>query len=151
MYTETPLHIAAANGHIKCLEILLKNGADVRSQFGEKKSTALHLAAEDDSLECVKLLLDAGADINSRNVDNQTPLHVACLSQSVETVEILIKYGADISLTYRDGRTAIHASIVKEVWYLLLIRDLFQSFIKNKCIIIICYKNIILYNLLIKV
>lgn len=43
MYTETPLHTAAGLGHKECMELLLKHGADVRSQFGKKRLTALHL------------------------------------------------------------------------------------------------------------
>lgn len=114
VFTETPLHIAAAMGFPECLKVLIDAGADVQSQMGQKKNTALHLAAEDDFLDCVKILLAAGANVNAINFDDQTPLHVACLSQSIETVEILIKHGADVKAIYRDGRTALHASIVKE-------------------------------------
>ncbi|XP_031618662.1 transient receptor potential channel pyrexia [Contarinia nasturtii] len=114
VYTETPLHTAAALGNIQCMKLLLAYGADVRSQFGKKRMTALHLAAQDDYTDCVKMLLEHGANVNAKNVDGKTPLHLACLSQCAETVEILIANGADVNETYSDGRTALHAAIVKE-------------------------------------
>ncbi|XP_062539583.1 transient receptor potential channel pyrexia [Armigeres subalbatus] len=114
VYTQTPLHVAAANGFVECMDLLLNYGADARSQYGQKKITSLHLAASENYLECVKLLIAAGADIDARNRDQQTPLHLACLSQCHETVTYLITHNADVHAIYRDGRTALHASIVKE-------------------------------------
>ncbi|EAT44480.1 AAEL004179-PA [Aedes aegypti] len=114
VYTQTPLHVAAANGFVECMDLLLNYGADARSQYGQKKITSLHLAASENYLDCVKLLIAAGADIDARNRDQQTPLHLACLSQCHETVTYLISQNADVHAIYRDGRTALHASIVKE-------------------------------------
>ncbi|XP_055544901.1 transient receptor potential channel pyrexia [Wyeomyia smithii] len=114
VYTQTPLHVAASNGFVDIMKLLLDHGADARSQYGKKKITALHLASSENYLECVELLITAGADIDARNQDQQTPLHLACLSQCHETVTYLIEQKADVHAVYRDGRTALHASIVKE-------------------------------------
>lgn len=114
VYTETPLHTAAALGNFNCMQLLLAHGADVRSQFGKRRMTALHLAAEDNYSECVKLLIEHRANVNVRNIEGKTPLHLACLSQCAETVEVLIANGADVNAAYNDGRTALHAAIVKE-------------------------------------
>ena len=113
VYTETPLHVAAAMGSAVCVRILLEYGANACVQFGPRKTTALHLAAEDGNAECAKLLLDAGAEINARNHRFQTPLHIAALAQSGETMELLLKRGADPNVEDSDGRTPLHGAIVK--------------------------------------
>ena len=113
VYTETPLHVAAAMGSAVCVRLLLEHGANVRVQFGPRKTTALHLAAEDGNAECAKLLLDAGAEINARNHRHQTPLHIAALAQSGETMELLLKRGAKPNAEDTDGRTPLHGAIVK--------------------------------------
>lgn len=113
VYTETPLHVAAAIGSAACIRLLLEHGANVLVQFGPRKTTALHLAAEDENAECSKLLLDAGAEINAQNHRHQTPLHIAALSQSGETLELLLQRGADPNAEDTDGRTPLHSAIVK--------------------------------------
>lgn len=113
VYTETPLHVAAAMGSAACIRLLLEHGANVLVQFGPRKTTALHLAAEDENAECSKLLLDAGAEINAQNHRHQTPLHIAALSQSGETLELLLQRGADPNAEDTDGRTPLHSAIVK--------------------------------------
>ena len=113
VYTETPLHVAAAIGSAACIRLLLEHGANALVQFGPRKTTALHLVAEDENAECSKLLLDAGAQINAQNSRHQTPLHIAALSQSGETLELLLQRGADPNAKDTDGRTPLHSAIVK--------------------------------------
>ncbi|XP_063220667.1 transient receptor potential channel pyrexia-like [Bacillus rossius redtenbacheri] len=113
VYTETPLHVAAARGSAASVQLLLEHGADVRVQMGPSKTTALHLAAEDESAECARLLLDAGADVDAPNSRLQTPLHLAALAQAGETLDLLLRRGADPSALDVDGRTPLHGAIVK--------------------------------------
>ncbi|KAG8229256.1 hypothetical protein J437_LFUL007180 [Ladona fulva] len=114
VYTETPLHVAAAFGFSDCLKLLLENGADVRVQFGPSKATALHLAAQDGNADCARLLLDAGADTGATNNRMQTPLHLAALAQSTDTLELLLQRKADPNAVDADLRTPLHCAIVKE-------------------------------------
>ncbi|EEB19032.1 transient receptor potential channel pyrexia, putative [Pediculus humanus corporis] len=113
VYTETPLHVAAAMGFASCLKLLLDHGADFRVKFGTAKSTPLHLAAEDGNAECAKLLIEAGADLMSRTNRIQTPLHLAALAQSVQTLELLLMHRADPNAEDIDKRTPLHCAIVK--------------------------------------
>ena len=113
VYTETPLHVAAAMGFASCLKLLLDHGADFRVKFGTAKSTPLHLAAEDGNAECAKLLIEAGADLMSRTNRIQTPLHLAALAQSVQTLELLLIHRADPNAEDIDKRTPLHCAIVK--------------------------------------
>jgi len=54
----TALHAAAQYGHTECLQLLIKNGADIKIQnfFGE---TALDFARKSQSTECITLLENA--------------------------------------------------------------------------------------------
>ncbi|RYP71615.1 hypothetical protein DL769_004655 [Monosporascus sp. CRB-8-3] len=55
---ETPLYLAAKNGHIHVCQYLLERGADVNFQGGRgHKRTALHAAALADDVELTRLLL----------------------------------------------------------------------------------------------
>ena len=58
------LHFAAEENHIKIIDILLKNNADIEAmtKFGR---TPLHLASLKGLIDSVKLLLDYGANVNS--------------------------------------------------------------------------------------
>ncbi|KAK6638913.1 hypothetical protein RUM43_007183 [Polyplax serrata] len=113
VYTETPLHVAAAMGFPSCLKLLLEYGADFRVKFGPTKSTPLHLAAEDGNAECAKLLIEAGADLGARTSRMQTPLHLAALAQSAQTLELLLLNKADPNAEDVDKRTPLHCAIVK--------------------------------------
>ncbi|XP_053095149.1 caskin-2 isoform X3 [Pangasianodon hypophthalmus] len=70
----TPLHLAARNGHKDIIRILLKVGININRVT--KAGTALHEAALYGKTEVVRLLLDAGIDGNIRNSYNQTALDI---------------------------------------------------------------------------
>lgn len=55
-----PLSCACANGHERCVRLLLEAGADVNSQENEGQ-TALVNATERGHKSCVDLLIKAGA------------------------------------------------------------------------------------------
>ena len=59
----TALMSAAATGKDKCVEILLKSGADV-NHYDQHGETALVYAAMKGSDPCIKLLLKAGVEIS---------------------------------------------------------------------------------------
>ena len=59
---DTPLMLAASQGHVKIVTILLKHKVDVNKQnIRGVEKTALILAAEQGSLEIVSALIDNGA------------------------------------------------------------------------------------------
>ncbi|KAI3323848.1 ankyrin [Xylariaceae sp. AK1471] len=57
------LHIAAWNGNIDSVKLLLERGAQVDSCTKDRGCTPLHLAAQRGHQEIVKLLLDRGAEL----------------------------------------------------------------------------------------
>ncbi|XP_045576246.1 caskin-2 isoform X3 [Salmo salar] len=70
----TPLHLAARNGHKDIIRLLLKAGIDINR--ATKAGTALHEAALYGKTEVVRQLLEAGIDVNIRNTYNQTALDI---------------------------------------------------------------------------
>ncbi|XP_023994595.1 caskin-2-like [Salvelinus sp. IW2-2015] len=66
----TPLHLAARNGHKDIIRLLLKAGIDINR--ATKAGTALHEASLYGKTEVVRQLLEAGIDVNIRNTYNQT-------------------------------------------------------------------------------
>ncbi|XP_003427723.1 kinesin light chain-like [Nasonia vitripennis] len=69
----TLLHYAAANGHNRIVEVLLKNGADV-NLINIKGDTALHEAAANGLLNIVMNLLKFGSMYDVRNNEGATAL-----------------------------------------------------------------------------
>jgi ankyrin repeat protein len=87
----TPLHIAAQNGHLEIVKVLLKFGAIIDSQ-DECGRTALHLASRAGHEQIVTALLKHGSDINMLSKDSCTPLHsaMADIEISRNVIQILI-------------------------------------------------------------
>lgn len=76
---QAPLHVAAIQGAIDVVQLLLASGAivDILDVNG---CTPVHCAAElgtEQHMAVVKLLFDAGADINATNSVRKTPLHLS--------------------------------------------------------------------------
>jgi ankyrin repeat protein len=98
-WRETPLLIAANNGHRSAVEALLKHGADP-SLCSEAGWSALTFAAHKGYDDIVALLLRAGAPVNCRvTEDSSTPLHKACAGSKpghLTAVKLLLENGADV-------------------------------------------------------
>ncbi len=64
------LHLAAAGGHVDCVELLLQRGFDVLRRDRMDNATALHWAAQEGHLGVVERLLQAGADLHGEGDDH---------------------------------------------------------------------------------
>ncbi|KAL7472551.1 hypothetical protein ACHAXS_012928 [Conticribra weissflogii] len=98
-WRETPLLIAANNGHVEAVKALLDAGADP-SLCSEAGWSALTFAAHKGYDEIVGLLLAAGAPVNCRvTEDLSTPLHKACAGGKpghLSSVQQLLEGNADV-------------------------------------------------------
>ncbi|XP_055387350.1 serine/threonine-protein phosphatase 6 regulatory ankyrin repeat subunit A isoform X6 [Condylostylus longicornis] len=123
----TPVHVAAKNGNLATLMLLLEDKGDPlsKSNIGE---TPLHLACRNCHPEIVKHLIDTvketrGAEmaskyINKLNDEGATALHYACQitkedvkipESDKQIVKTLIENGADVSVqTKAANETAFH-------------------------------------------
>src|SRR5947208_918863 len=89
-----PLALAAWNGNVETLRVLLGRGADVRLP-GANGWTALHVAAGWGKTEAARVLLDAGADANASAPCGFTPLGMAIEAGHTPVVRLLLERGAD--------------------------------------------------------
>ena len=89
---ETPLHMAARNGHTAVVKLLLAENADANVQNNDGV-TPLHYAAVNGRRNVVDVLLAAGANINAKDELGQTPLHMAEGSGRKDVAAMLRQHG----------------------------------------------------------
>ena len=97
--------MAAANGHVDCLKILLQNNASLNQATTTDGVTPLHAAAGNGELSAAQLLVVHGASIDAVTAFNDTPFsdaaeeghqHLAEWLNAVATClrcELLLHYG----------------------------------------------------------
>ena len=95
----TPLHQAAKNGDEKCLDLLLKAGANVHVTTLYRGS-ALFETVERRFLVCSKALIQAGADGNNA-------LSTAARSANARHVDVLLQIGVKVNECLSDGGNSL--------------------------------------------
>ena len=105
----TPLHLAAAEGHVEIVELLIAAGADVakRNKGGE---TPLLTAAFSGAAGVVHVLLQKGACVRATDADGSTSLILAAKEGHVAAVQVLLRMGARVNAPMPDGSTALHVA-----------------------------------------
>ena len=100
----TPLIIAAHNGHLNSVKILLGYGADIEARGtlntgGQviEGCTPLWAAAYTGHLDVVKLLIEQNADVDGRASKGSTPLRAAAHEGHLDIVRCLVESGADVN------------------------------------------------------
>jgi ankyrin repeat protein len=84
----TPIQSAAAAGHEKIVNMLLKHGAEpnVHEQSGY---TPLHAAAQNGDIEMIRTLLYGGAGLDLKSNDGKIPLDLALDAGHIEAARLL--------------------------------------------------------------
>jgi ankyrin repeat protein len=85
----TPLHVAAREGDVEMIRLLLahRSPVDPRDRY---RATPLHYAAARKQVGAVRALLAAGADRRAENTSRETPLKLAW-GTDAESVRVLLK------------------------------------------------------------
>ena len=105
---QTPLHLAAIQGHTAITDYLLKNQAqtDVQDSSG---ATPLHEAVRYGNVAIAKLLLATGANVNAKDNLGKTPILLAIPEEANKDIySTLISGHADVSMKDTYGDTVLH-------------------------------------------
>mmetsp|Transcript_27152 Transcript_27152/g.56530 ORF Transcript_27152/g.56530 Transcript_27152/m.56530 type:complete len:949 (-) Transcript_27152:246-3092(-) len=99
----TGVHVAAEEGHLECVELLIEAGADV-TVLDEEDRSPLLLAVKGNYGEVASTLIKAGADPNTPYVDDEGESHNLLMDsiivENADFALLLIEHGAD--LYYKD-------------------------------------------------
>lgn len=102
----TPLMLAAYNGHVEIVRYLLDERARIDARNAQGR-TPLIFASTGSFPETVRLLLERGADPNATDdAEGWSALMFAAAEGHEEVVRTLLEHGADPTLEDRDGETA---------------------------------------------
>jgi len=108
----TPLHEAAQDNNIPCMNTLIEFGADLE-EADKNGETALHYATAGEKPIAAEWLLDRGANLEARNQSGKTPLLLAAQGY-VEVLDFFLKRGADSAAVDKDGDTVMAHAIQGE-------------------------------------
>ncbi len=102
------LMIAARNGDLSLLELLLKHQANVNQHANSNgmMATPLILAAAHNQTEVIKKLYSAGAKLDVTDVMGNTALHWTLGAPNNSTTDLLISLGANTEITNQYGISA---------------------------------------------
>ncbi|KAJ8769478.1 hypothetical protein K2173_002968 [Erythroxylum novogranatense] len=126
--------MAARRGDLRCLETLLRSGANVnyRDQYG---LTALHAAAIKGHRDVVSMLVEYGLDLECSDNEGHTPLHLAVEGGSLETVKVLALKGANVGA--KNGRGATPMCMAEAIGYVDISQFLVQGRVSSSVNVIL--------------
>ncbi len=103
----TPLHIAAAKGHVAVLACLIARKADVRVMDAEGRAP-LHIAGESGQQAAVESLLRAKVpgDQKQKRTD-RTAMHLAAMKDHPGVLKTLLAHGAAVDALDSEGQSAL--------------------------------------------
>ncbi|MFT7632150.1 MAG: ankyrin repeat protein [Mariniblastus sp.] len=108
----TPLYLAAENGHLDVVRLLLENQAKLDSP-DEDGTTPLLAAANGGHASVVTALLNAGADVSNVDGSGQSALHLAAWAGAADVVAVLAQKVDVSKLKTSSGNTPLHAAAWK--------------------------------------
>ena len=108
----SPLTVAAKNGHLAVVKVLLSSGIDIEAR-DDGNRTALYAAAAGNKPDVVRFLCESNAKVNILARHNSwSPLSAAIHEGYVEVVKTLLKYGKGIDLEMRiAGKTVLYNAV----------------------------------------
>lgn len=106
----TPLVMAAREGHLEIVRLLVDAGSNVNTYAGGDE-TPLMAAASSGNLSLVHFLIEKGAFVDKRLSDNGTALLIAAKHGRSEIVSFLISKGAKVDEAVQGNGTALICAV----------------------------------------
>ena len=92
---ETPMYIAAQNGHVVVIEKLVELGSKAIDTFNSYPWTPIHAAADTGQTQVIETLVRLGScAIDTPDNHGWTPLHIAAKNGHMSMVETLVRLGS---------------------------------------------------------
>ena len=111
-HAETALHLAAKQGNIELVKMLLDYQADVQAK-NLKGQTPLHHAAFQGKFENIQALLTNKANTEAKDTQGQRPLHHAAFWGRSEALQVLLFNKAAIEAKDNLDRTPLHLAALR--------------------------------------
>ncbi|RLV60659.1 ankyrin repeat domain-containing protein [Parashewanella curva] len=105
------LHLAAEAGHLKCVKLLIRNGANINAKTFDKHQTPLYLACCQNKFEVVQYLLKQGANPSIPRIKGRTPLMITVFHSRVICFDILLDTNLPLEQKDSEGSTALHYAV----------------------------------------
>ena len=94
-FNYTAAHIAAGNGKIECLKVLVEQSEADLTLKDDSGFTPVHWAAKNNHLDCLAYLVQQKVEINAQDLKHRTALQVAKTCGHKKAAKILVENGAE--------------------------------------------------------
>ncbi len=101
---DTPLYMAAQNGHAHVIHELAMHGANLNTQDKDGTTSAI-IAAQMGLDNVIAELGKNKANLDKPDNDGITPAHIAAVHDHAKVIAVLAKYGANLNVTLSNGIT----------------------------------------------